>query len=128
MESTGVYWRPVWNVLEQQGFQLLLVNPAQVKALPGRKSDARDAQRIAEYLQDRRLDPSFVPPQPIRQLRQLLRHRLSLLPERGEAHNQIRDLFETADRKLSSWPAICSGYPAAASSRPCWRVRTRPNN
>src|SRR3954462_9616675 len=47
MESTGVYWRPVWNVLEEQGFRLLLVNPAQVKALAGRKSDGRDAQRIA---------------------------------------------------------------------------------
>ena len=102
MESTGVYWRPVWNVLEEQGFHLLLVNPGQVKALQGRKSDRRDAKRIAEYLQDRRLDPSFVPPQEIRELRQMLRHRLSLLHERGEAHNQIRDLFETANIKLSS--------------------------
>jgi transposase len=102
MESTGVYWRPVWNVLEGHGFRLLLVNPAQVKALPGRKSDRRDAQRIAEYLQDGRLDPSFVPPPEIRELRQLVRHRLSLLQERGEVHNQIRDLFETANIKLSS--------------------------
>ena len=47
MESTGVYWRPVWNVLEDEGFRLLLVNPAQVKALAGRKSDERDAKRIA---------------------------------------------------------------------------------
>jgi transposase len=102
MESTGVYWRPVWNVLEGHGFRLLLVNPAQVKALQGRKSDPRDARRIAEYLQDGRLDPSFVPPQEIREMRQLLRHRLSLLQERGKAHNQIRDLFETASLKLSS--------------------------
>ena len=102
MESTGVYWRPVWNVLEEQGFRLLLVNPAQVKALQGRKTDRRDAQRIAESLQDGRLDPSFVPPREIRELWQLLRHRLSLLQQRGEAHNQIRDLFETANRKLSS--------------------------
>jgi transposase len=102
MESTGVYWRPVWNVLENHGFRLLLVNPAQVKALQGRKTDGRDARRIAEYLQDGRLDPSFVPPPEIRELRQILRHRLSLLQERGEAHNQIRDLFETANVKLSS--------------------------
>jgi transposase len=102
MESTGVYWRPVWNVLEGHGFRLLLVNPAQVKALQGRKTDGRDAKRIAEYLQDGRLDPSFVPPPEIRELRQILRHRLSLLQERGEAHNQIRDLFETANVKLSS--------------------------
>ena len=102
MESTGVYWRPVWNVFEGHGFRLLLVNPAQVKALQGRKSDRRDAKRIAEFLQDRRLDPSFVPPPEIRELRQLLRHRLSLLQQRNEVHNQIRDLFETASLKLSS--------------------------
>src|ERR1039458_7799694 len=88
MESTGVYWRPVWNVLEGQGFRLLLVNPQQVKALQGRKSDGRDAQRIAEFLQDRRLDGSFVPPPEIRELRQLMRCRLSLQQERNEVHNQ----------------------------------------
>ena len=102
MESTGVYWWPVWNVLEGQGFHLLLVNPAQVKALQGRKSDKRDAKRIAEFLQDRRLDASFVPPPEIRQLRHLTRHRLSLLQQRTEVHNQIRDLLETASVKLSS--------------------------
>jgi len=102
MESTGVYWRPLWNVLEDEGFRLLLVNPAQVKALAGRKSDGRDAQRIAEYLQDGRLDGSFVPSAEVRQLRTLLRHRISLLEQRNEVHNQIRDLFETASVKLSS--------------------------
>ena len=59
MESTGVYWRPVWNILEGH-FRLLLANPAQVKALLGRKSDRRDARRLAEFLEDGRLDPSFV--------------------------------------------------------------------
>lgn len=102
MESTGVYWRPVWNVLEEHGFRLLLVNPAQVKALQGRKSDRRDAQRIAEYLQDERLDGSFVPPPEIRELRSLLRHRVHLLEMRNQVHSQIRDLFETANLKLSS--------------------------
>src|SRR5690349_19123513 len=68
MESTGVYWRPVWNILEPEGFRLLLVNPAQVKALAGRKSDGRYAKRIAEYLQDGRLDASFVPTIEARQL------------------------------------------------------------
>jgi transposase len=63
MESTGIYWRPVWNVLEEQGFSLLLVNPAQVTALAGRKSDGRDCRRIAEFLEDGRLDASFVPPE-----------------------------------------------------------------
>lgn len=102
MESTGVYWRSVWNVWEGQGFRLLLVNPGQVKALQGCKRDQRDARRIAEFMQDGRLDPSFVPPPEIRELRQLLRHRLSLLEQRGKVHNHIRDLFETASLKLSS--------------------------
>lgn len=101
MESTGVYWRPVWNVLEGH-FPLLLVNPAQVKALAGRKTDQRDCQRIAEFLQDRRLDPSFVPPQPIRELRDLLRHRVALLGDRNRIHNRIHKLLEDANIKLSS--------------------------
>src|ERR1051325_8689675 len=102
MESTGVYWRPIWNVLDEAGFRLLLVNPVQVKALAGRKSDGRDARRIGEYLQDGRLDGSFVPSAEVRQLRMMLRHRISLLEQRNEVHNQIRDLFETANFKLSS--------------------------
>lgn len=102
MESTGVYWRPVWNVLEGHFDQLLLANPKQVKALQGRKSDHRDARRIAEFLQDRRLDASFVPPPEIRRLRDLTRCRLTLLGQRNQIHNKIRDLFETANVKLSS--------------------------
>ena len=135
MESTGVYWRPLWNVLEEQGFaRLLLVNPVQVKALRGRKTDGRDCQRIAEFLQDRRLDPSFVPPPEIRQLRYLLRHRLNLLHERNQIHNQIRDLFETASIKLSSvvsdllgvtGRAIIEGLIAGVDSpeRLSWKVK-----
>ncbi len=70
--------------------------------LQGRKSDQRDAKRIAEFLQDERLDGSFVPPREIRELRQMLRHRQSILEARNEVHNQIRDLLETANFKLSS--------------------------
>ncbi len=103
MESTGVYWRPLWNVLQDEGFERLLwANPAQVKALQGRKSDRRDAQRIAEFLQDGRLDGSFIPTAEMQRLRLLLRQRSALVEERNEAHNQIRDLFETASLQLSS--------------------------
>jgi transposase len=90
------------EVLEGHGFDLLLVNPKQVKALQGRKSNQRDADRIAEFVQDRRLDRSFVPPPEIRQLREMLRYRVSVLEQRNETHNKIRDLFETANIKLSS--------------------------
>jgi transposase len=102
MESTGVYGRPVWNVLEEQGFRLLLVNPAQVKALAGRKSDGRDCKRIAEFLEDGRLDAGFVPPREIRERRHMVRHRVSLLEQRNEVHNEVRDLLETASLKISS--------------------------
>jgi transposase len=88
MESTGVYWRPLWNVLQDQGFErLLLANPAQVKALHGRKSDRRDAQRIAEFLQDGRLDGSFIPTAEMQRLRMLLRDRIALVEQRNEVHN-----------------------------------------
>lgn len=130
-----MYWRPIWNVLEAQGFErLMLVNPVQVKALKGRKSEGRDCQRIAEFLQDKRLDASFVPPVEIRELRQLLRHRLNLLHERNRIHNQIRDLFETAGVKLSSVLSDLLGTSGRgiieamiageeSPSRLCWRLR-----
>jgi transposase len=79
----------------------VLANPKQVRALHGRKSDKRDSQRIAEFLQDRRIDPSLVPPPEIRRLREWLRHRVNLLEQHNQIHNQIRDLFETANLKLS---------------------------
>lgn len=134
MESTGIYWRPLWNVLEGHGFQLVLANPLQVKALHGRKSDKRDCERIAQFLQDRRLDPSYVPPPEIRRLRDLLRYRLSLLEQRNETHNKIRDLLETANIKLSSVASnllgvtgqkIIEGLIAGETSadRLSWKVR-----
>jgi transposase len=114
MESTGVYWRPIWNALEDQGFQLLLVNPAQVKALRGRKSDRRDCQRIAEFLQDRRLDPSFVPPREMRELRCLLRCRVAVLQQRNEVINRIDDVLQTASIKLSSTVSDLMGTSSQA--------------
>ena len=76
MESTGVYWIPVWNVLEGGALELTLVNPATVHALQGKKTDRIDARRIAEYLQYGLLAGSFVPPKPVRQLRELTRMRV----------------------------------------------------
>jgi len=71
MESTGVYWQPVWNVLEatKWKFDLLLVNPQLVRALPGKKTDREDSERISGYLQQGLLRGSFVPPKPTRELR-----------------------------------------------------------
>ena len=82
MESTGAYWKPVWQALEGN-FELILANPYQVKTVPGRKTDARDSQWIAELLARGLIRPSFVPPREIRYLRHLTRHRVKLVEERN---------------------------------------------
>ena len=104
MESTGVYWRPVWNVLESTKwkFDLLLVNPQLVRALPGRKTDQEDSGRIAGYLQQGLLRGSFVPPKEIRELRELTRRRTHLQSDRNRVINRVGRLLETANVKLGS--------------------------
>jgi transposase len=104
MESTGVYWKPVWNVLEltRRHFRLLLVNPAQVKALPGKKTDRRDANRICGYLQQGLLRGSFVPGRQQREWRELTRRRTHLQGDRNRVINRIRRVLETVNVKLGS--------------------------
>ena len=104
MESTGVYWIPVWNILERAApkLNLLLVNPATVKALQGNKTDRIDARRIAEYLQYGLLRGSFVPQKPIRQLRELTRMRVHIQQDRNRVINRISRLLETVNIKLGS--------------------------
>ncbi len=101
MESTAVLWKPVWNVLEGH-FQLLLVNPRELKQVPGRKSDVRDCQWIAHLLQCGLLRSSFVPPQPQRELRDLTRQRAQLLSEQTRAVNRIHKTLEDANIKLGA--------------------------
>jgi transposase len=101
MEATGVYWKPVWHVLEGQ-FELLLANPTQVKALRGRKTDLKDGERIADFLQHGLLQGSFVPPRPIQQLRDLTRSRTVLRQEQVRIANRIMKVLEDANLKLSS--------------------------
>jgi transposase len=103
MESTGVYWRPVWNVLEQGGrLDLILLNPQHVKALPGHKTDRVDAARIAELAQYDLVRASFVPPAEIRELRDLVRRRVHLTEDRNRVSNRIHRLLELQNVKLSS--------------------------
>jgi transposase len=116
MESTGVYWIPVWNVLEgsKHAFQLTLVNPAVVRALQGRKTDRIDARRIAEYLQYGLLRGSFIPPKPIRQLRELTRMRVHVQQDRNRVINRIGRLLETVNIKLSSVATHIAGKSGRA--------------
>jgi transposase len=101
LESTGVYWKPVWNLLEGQ-FEVLLVNAQHIKAVPGRKTDQKDSEWIAELLQHGLLRASFVPPTPIRELRDLTRYRASLAQEINRIANRIQKVLEDANLKLAS--------------------------
>lgn len=101
MEATGVYWKPVWHVLEGQ-FDLVLVNPARLKAIPGKKTDMKDGERIADLLQHGLLQGSFVPPAPIRELRDLTRSRAVLTQERARVSARIEKVLEDANIKLGA--------------------------
>lgn len=101
MEATGVLWKPVWNILDGR-FELLLVNPRELKQVPGRKSDVKDSQWIARLLQHGLLRSSFVPPRPQRELRDLTRHRAQLQGERTRIANRIHKVLEDANIKLGS--------------------------
>jgi transposase len=101
MESTGVYWKPIYNLLEG-GFEVLLVNAKHIKFVPGRKTDVKDAQWIAELLQHGLLKASFIPPAPQRELRELVRYRSHLIEERSREVNRVHKVLEDANLKLTS--------------------------
>ncbi len=101
MESTGVYWKPVWNLLEGR-FQLLLVNPQHLKNVPGRKTDVSDCEWIAKCLQMGMLRASFVPEPPLRELRDLTRHRSRLVEQKASVINRIQKTLEDCNIKLAS--------------------------
>lgn len=100
MESTGVYWRPVFNLLEGTCQQVLLVNAQHIKNVPGRKTDMKDAEWIATLLRHGLLRGSFIPPAEIRELRQLTRYRSTVIGERADECNRLQKLLETGNIKL----------------------------
>src|SRR6202022_3608168 len=101
MESTGVYWKPVYAILEG-GLEIVVANAQHVKKVPGRKTDVKDAEWIADLLCHGLLRSSFVPPQPIRELRDLTRYRRKLVESQSAERNRLLKLLETANIKLSS--------------------------
>jgi transposase len=108
MESTGVYWKPVWNLLEERAnihgelIRLMLVNARHVKNVPGRKTDVKDCQWIAHLLAAGLLSPSFVPDRPQRELRDLTRQRVQLIQDKSRVANRLQKTLEDANIKLSS--------------------------
>ena len=101
MESTGVYWKPVWNLLEAN-FTLLLANARHVKVVPGRKTDVKDCEWLADLLRHGLLRGSFVPDRPQRELRELTRYRTSLVRERTAEANRLHKTLEGANVKLGA--------------------------
>jgi transposase len=111
MESTGPYWRPVYQLLEGL-FTLLVVNAAHIKRMPGRKTDMTDAEWLAELLRHGLLAPSFVPPRPQRELRELTRHRTNLMEKRSQAINELHRTLEGTNLKLTSVATDVTGVSA----------------
>jgi len=101
MESTGVLWKPVYNLLEER-FTLLLVNARHVKQVPGRKTDVRDSEWLADLLRHGLLKPSFVPDRAQRELRELTRYRTSLVQERSAEVNRLQKTLDGANIKLAA--------------------------
>ena len=100
MESSGIYWRPVFNLLEEAGFELLVANARHMKAVPGRKTDVKDAEWIADLYRHGLLKASFIPSRPERELRDLVRYRRSLIEQRAHEVQRIHKLLEAANIKL----------------------------
>ena len=102
MESTGSFWKPVFNILEVEGIDAILVNAAHIKAVPGRKTDVKDAEWIADLLRHGLLKASFVKPRDQRELCELIRYRGSLIEERAREYNRLGKVLEGANIKLTS--------------------------
>jgi len=114
MESTGVYWRPVYNVLETLGLTLLVMNAQHIKAVPGRKTDVKDAEWIADLLRHGLVKGSFIPERPQRELRESVRYRRSLIRQRAQIVNRIQKVLEGANIKLSSVASNIMGVSGRA--------------
>ena len=117
MESTGVYWRPVYAVLESD-FRLLLVNARHVKHVPGRKTDVRDCEWFAQLLECGLLKGSSVPPPGIRDLRDLTRFRKTLIQDRSSQVNRVAKILELANVKLGSVVSNIMGVTGRAIWKP----------
>jgi transposase len=125
MESTGVYWKPIFNILESR-FTVLLVNARHLKQVPGRKSDVRDCQWIAQLLQCGLLKGSFIPPRAQRELRDLTRHRTQLVEGKTRTINRIQKVLEDANIKLASVATDVMGVSGRAMIQRLIEGETNP--
>jgi transposase len=125
LESTGVFWKPIWNILQDR-FELLLVNAQHIKQVPGRKTDVKDCEWIAQLLQYGLLKGSFIPPPAIRDLRDLTRLRSRFTREQAAAINRVHKVLQSANIKLSSVATDIMGVSGKAIIRAIIAGETRP--
>lgn len=114
MESTGVYWKPLYNLLEVEQIETLVINAQHIKAVPGRKTDVKDAEWIADLLRHGLLKGSYIPGRDQRELRELVRYRRSLINERSREVNRLQKVLEGCNIKLSSVASDITGVSAKA--------------
>ena len=114
MESTGVYWKPVYNILESEGIEIIVVNAQHIKAVPGRKTDVKDAEWIADLVRHGLVKASYVPNREQRELREMVRYRNEIVEERARELNRIQAVLEGANIKLSSVVSDISGKSSMA--------------
>ena len=112
MESTASYWKPLYNILESSDLKAMVVNARHMKAVPGRKTDVKDAEWIADLLQHGLLQPSYIPDKDQRELRELVRYRKSLVGERTRELNRLQKMLEGANIKLSGTVSDINGKSA----------------
>ena len=112
MESTASYWKPLYNILESSDLNAIVVNARHMKAVPGRKTDVKDAEWIADLLQHGLLQPSYIPARDQRELRELVRYRKSLVGERTRELNRLQKMLEGANIKLSGTVSDINGKSA----------------
>jgi len=102
MESTGVYWKPVYNILESEGIEAIVVNAQHIKAVPGRKTDVKDAEWIADLARHGLVKASYIPDREQRELREIVRYRNEIVNERAREINRLQAVLEGANIKLGS--------------------------
>ncbi len=126
MESTGVYWKPVYNLLEQEGIETIIINAQHIKAVPGRKTDVKDAEWIADLVRHGLVKPSFVPSREQRELREMVRYRNEIVNERARELNRIQAVLEGANIKLGSVVSDISGATGMAILHALIEGKTNP--
>lgn len=124
MESTGVYWKPIFNVLELTDLEVMVVNAHHIKAVPGRKTDVKDAEWIADLLKHGLLKASFIPDRGHRELRELVRYRKSLTQQRNNLVNRVQKLLEGANVKLGDVVTDVMGKSGRAMLKAMVRGKT----